>query len=363
MMRDKVEKGDQDVDIVEYALATRTLENKMRVLQSLNINVDSGEDQNKITLNVSGTGRSIEIDLAKLRESITILDKQVVEKQATPDDIKSLVVNIDLEGITEEEFLTKAVELIGPVQKTAQKTLTKECFIKIFKYTGDFAKLKAREFKSKAQETRCKEFGKDPKKYLDALKATVAEEERAYEKSSVEMFDRLSISPEFFERSQQELMMDPYVSMELFNMGISMEQPSSAAPEELTAERTVALVKESNTFAFDLFKKEYLEQMRYDPMIMPVLISAIAHDWVFKNHNLTEEQFKAALFQHKIYEDPEVAMHMQQKQMELLQLSGGFNPMMMGGMGGPGMGGPGMGGPPGIGGGGMPGYFGGPGGF
>jgi hypothetical protein len=93
--------------------------------------------------------------------------------------------------------------------------------------------------------------------------------------------------------------------------------------------------------------------MRHDPMIMPVLISAIAHDWVFKNHGFNEEQFKAALFAHKIYEDPEVAMHMQQKQMELLTLSGGFNPMMMGmggGMGGGpgGMGGPGMFGPGGF---------------
>lgn len=53
-------------------------------------------------------------------------------------------------------------------------------------------------------------------------------------------------------------------------------------------------------------------------MMMPVLISAIAHDWVFKNHGFTEDQFKAALFSHKIYEDPDVAMHMQTKQMELL---------------------------------------------
>lgn len=173
------------------------------------------------------------------------------------------------------------------------------------------------------------------------------------------MFEKLCISPEMFERSQQELMMDPYVSMELFNMGISMEQPSTKAPDALTYEKTVELVKESNNFAFDLFKKEYLDQMRYDPMIMPVLISAIAHDWVFKHHGYTEDQFKAALFQHKIYEDPEVAMHMQTKQMELLQLSGGFNPMMMGmggGMGGPPMGGPGFGGAPGGGfpGGGLP---------
>jgi hypothetical protein len=339
LMKDKVEKGDSEVDLVEYALATRTLEQKLKVLHALNIHVESPEDQNKITLNIAGSGKAIEIDLVKLREAVTILDKQVVEKQASPDDIKPLVENIDLEGITEEEFLNKAVEKIGTIQKTANKTLAKESFIKIFKYTGDFAKLKSRDAKAKAQENRCKEFGKDPKKYLDALKDTVAEEEKAYEKSSIEMFDRLCITPEFFERSQQELMNDPYVSMELFNMGISMEQPSSKPPEELTKDRTVGLVKESNTFAFDLFKKEYMDQMRYDPMIMPVLISAIAHDWVFKNHGFNEEQFKAALFEHKIYEDPEVAMHMQQKQMELLSLSGGFNPMMMGmppmgGMGG-----------------------------
>lgn len=108
-------------------------------------------------------------------------------------------------------------------------------------------------------------------------------------------------------------MMDPYASMELFNMGISMEQPAGSAPDVLTQQKTIELVKESNNFAFELFKKEYLDQMKYDPMMMPVLISAIAHDWVYKNHGFTEDQFKAALFQHKIYEDPEVAMHMQQK--------------------------------------------------
>jgi hypothetical protein len=51
--------------------------------------------------------------------------------------------------------------------------------------------------------------------------------------------------------------------------------------------------------------------MRYDPMMMPVLISAIAHDWVYKEHGFPEESFKAALFEHKIYEDPSVGMHMQ----------------------------------------------------
>ncbi len=119
----------------------------------------------------------------------------------TGEDHKQVIENIDLENITEEEFLNKAVEKILPIQKTAHKTLAKETFIKIFKYTGDFAKIKSRDVKAKAQEKRCSEFGKDARKYLEALKATVAEEEQAYEKSSVEMFDKLCITPEMFERS------------------------------------------------------------------------------------------------------------------------------------------------------------------
>jgi len=75
---------------------------------------------------------------------------------------------------------------------------------------------------------------------------------------------------------------------------------------------------------------------------MPVLISAIAHDWVYKNHNWKEDSFKAALFEHKIYEDRKVAEHMQKKQFELMMMAQQMNPMM--GMGMPGgMGGPGAG--------------------
>jgi hypothetical protein len=55
-----------------------------------------------------------------------------------------------MDNITEEEFIAKAIEKIGPVQKTKNKTLSKDSFIKIFKYTGDFAKLKSRDIKSKA---------------------------------------------------------------------------------------------------------------------------------------------------------------------------------------------------------------------
>lgn len=171
-MKDKVAKGDADVDIVEYSLATKMLENKLQVLQSLNIKVESAEDENKITLNVHGSNKSIEIDLVKLRDAITIHDKKVEEKEVVHSE-KPLVEHIDTDNISEEEFLKIAIEKITPIQKTANKTLSKESFIKIFKYTGDFAKIKSRDLKAKAQEKRCQEFGKDPKKYLEALKQTV----------------------------------------------------------------------------------------------------------------------------------------------------------------------------------------------
>lgn len=42
MIQNKLEKGDSDIDIVEYSLATKMLENKLQVLRALNIDV--GDD-------------------------------------------------------------------------------------------------------------------------------------------------------------------------------------------------------------------------------------------------------------------------------------------------------------------------------
>lgn len=214
--------------------------------------------------------------------------------------------------------------------------------------------------KVEGQKKRCEVFGKEPKMYLKAMQEHIMAEEKAFETTSTLMFDKLSISPECFERTQQELMNDPYVGMELFNMGIAMEHPSGEIPKELNEEKTIELVMQSNDYAFEQFKANYVAEVSGDPMMMPVLISCIAHDWVQVNHGFDEEAFKAALFTHKIYENPKVAEHMQKKQMELLMLASQQNPMLAmqmgmmqgggpggppGGMGGPPIGGPGMGGP------------------
>lgn len=111
------------------------------------------------------------------------------------------VEDIDISNMTDTEFIAAAKAKIGEVQKNDKKLLVKDTFIKIFKYAGDYAKLKSKDIKSAAQAKRCEHFGTDHKKYLEALQATVQEEEKAYEASSVALFDELSISPEMFERS------------------------------------------------------------------------------------------------------------------------------------------------------------------
>lgn len=76
---------------------------------------------------------------------------------------------IDLATITQEEFLEKAVTFIGEVKKNDDKTLSKDSFIKIFKYTGDYAKLRSKGIKTKAQLDRVKFFDVDHKEYLKEL--------------------------------------------------------------------------------------------------------------------------------------------------------------------------------------------------
>ena len=55
------------------------LENKLQVLKALNTTVDGDSDE-KLTFNVQGTKKAIQIDMNKLREAITFLDNSVEER-------------------------------------------------------------------------------------------------------------------------------------------------------------------------------------------------------------------------------------------------------------------------------------------
>ena len=178
LMANRLSKGDAGIDIIEYSMATQMLENKLSVLKALNTTVEGDSDE-RLTFNIQGTQKAIQIDLNKLKEAITFLDTTVEEKQAASPDLPQ-IEEIDISDISEEDFLAKAIALIGDIKKE-NKILQKDTFMKIFKYTGDFAKIRSQEIKARAQADRCEFFETDHKKYLDALQQTVQEEEKVYE--------------------------------------------------------------------------------------------------------------------------------------------------------------------------------------
>ena len=89
---------------------------------------------------------------------------------------------------------------------------------------------------------------------------------------------------------------------------------------------TIELVKDGNSFAFEEAKKEYIQSIAFDPLILPILISSLTTDWVQKEHNFTQDQFKTALFSHKVYENTEISKQMGEAQAELIKLCQEKNP-------------------------------------
>ena len=79
LLDQKLKDGKADIDIIEYSLATKMLEHKLAILNSLNISVDTDGDD-KVSFNLYGMNKSIVIDKAKMREAITIQDTTVVER-------------------------------------------------------------------------------------------------------------------------------------------------------------------------------------------------------------------------------------------------------------------------------------------
>ena len=57
---------------------------------------------------------------------------------------------ISLVEMSDSDYLNKSAQIIGPVKKIQHNLLAKDTFIRVFKYTGDFAKLKSADLKRKA---------------------------------------------------------------------------------------------------------------------------------------------------------------------------------------------------------------------
>lgn len=83
------------------------------MLTALNTTIEGDSDE-RMTLNIQGTGKAVQIDLNKLKEAVKIIDKhlEAIRNQAAN---ATKLEEIDINNISEQDFLKKAVELIGPI--------------------------------------------------------------------------------------------------------------------------------------------------------------------------------------------------------------------------------------------------------
>jgi len=219
--------------------------------------------------------------------------------------------------------------------------------MKLMKIIGDFSKFRSKDISKQAQTKRLDYYGNDNDKYVDTILETMSKEEESFNFCTTAVLSKICVTHENYMRSEQALIMDPMCQMELLQKGIESENSSTDVPDKLDKKTTIEILKESNDKSFEDYKEYSAAVKKKDPYLTPVVISCLSHDYIVKKYGYDEDVFKAAMFKHKVFEDHDLALYMQQKQFELFTLDGGMP--MMPPMGMPGMGGPPMGGMPGFG--------------
>jgi hypothetical protein len=134
------------IEVIEWALALKQLEQKIEIMESLN----SIEDEPEVLeLRIKGTQRKIKVDIKKLREAVTFEDYV-----PGPDDLEEIkeaglkdTTEVSaLENETEDVYLAR-VKAGVHLRKTDKGTLVKESMIKLFKCVGEYVRLLTKEVK------------------------------------------------------------------------------------------------------------------------------------------------------------------------------------------------------------------------
>jgi hypothetical protein len=80
---------------------------------------------------------------------------------------------------------------------------------------------------------------------------------------------------------------------------MQMDTMGTTVPVELTKAKTCELLKESNDYAFDKATGDLKNKLNSaDFMMVPVIISCLAHDFIKINYEFEEDTFRAAIHKH-----------------------------------------------------------------
>lgn len=322
------ESGADSLNMVDLAVAVKILADKVDVITCLK---EPDSDPRELRFKLNGTSKKVKVDIKKLQEAFTFVDENA---DAAAEEAKQAPA-VEL---TEEEDKYLADKLAGFTVEYAPRggVIEKNCMMKLMKLIGDFSKMRSKDISKLAQEKRLGHYAKEYDQYVDVILDTMNKEEESFNYCTTAILSKLKVSQDVYMRSEQALIMDPMSQMELLQKGIENEDSSVEVPADLDKSKTIEILKESNDKSFEVYKHYSESVKKKDPYLTPVVISCLSHDYILKEYNFNEEVFKAAMFKHKVFEDQDLALYMQQKQFELFTLDGGM-PFMppMGGMGMP----------------------------
>lgn len=254
----------EDLNLAELSVAVKSLTDKVDVITYLK---EPDSDKDELRFNLKGTDKKVKVDIKKLQEAITFVSTSGEESK----EVKQSVPKVDISEEEDKHITEKLKDFF--LETAAGGLIEKKCMMKLMKIIGDFSKFRSKDIGKQAQENRLKEYGTDAEKYIDVILDTMNKEEQSFNFSTTAVLSKIDVTQEKYMKSEQNLIMDPMCQMELLQKGIENEDTTLEVPEELTKEKTIELLKESNDKSFENYK-EYKEAVqKKDPYLTPVVIS------------------------------------------------------------------------------------------
>lgn len=255
-----------DLNLVDISVAVKTLQDKVDVITFLK---EPDADPKELRFNLRGTNKKVKVDIKKLQEAIRFVDDDQSEetKHASQDE----EIKIDLTK-EEEAYIDDKLKSFD-LRTDKNGVIEKKCMMKLMKIIGDFSKFRSQDISKQAQEKRLALYGTDNDKYIDIILDTMNGEEESFNYCTTAVLLKISVTPNTYMKSEHALIMDPASQMELLQKGIENEDSSTEVPAELTKDKTIEILKESNDQSFKDYKDYSDAVKRKDPYLTPVVIS------------------------------------------------------------------------------------------
>ena len=276
-------------------------------------------DPENLKIPVFGTTKQLVLNIPKLHEAVNFEDiptEDEKEEQTESKPKPKLDIYIPPE---DHKYLYQVLKGFKK-DESSDNLLERSTMVQLLKFIGDFAKTKNEEISKQAQQSRLEFYGKDDQMYINTIKQTLITEEQNYNYCTKAILFRAKISEDTFVKSEHKLLSDPMAQLELMKNSIDTSCYEIELPEALDKSITTEIIKKANEMAFFKYKQLHDQVIKTDPNLTPVLITCLSHDYILDVYGYNEEVFKAAIQRYKVFDDPELSMYIQNKQMELMSL-------------------------------------------